>query len=201
MNITQHELVGLAVLTDVVGAYGTITAVDDDQAHLVVELVGMSYRFAVEDGNDFLGGRAVYLLSIAGSAPGLRTGPTCVFVEDTAGAFEVPPGVAARIVARFEAHGICAPCARHEHNGCTRQVSQGSCRCRCAVEWAVARARQDLGVASPVAAEVNAPADPNATLVLHQAALPRRRDADRPCGCECSTGGSCGGCGHAGCAA
>jgi hypothetical protein len=197
MKVTEADMIGLAALMDVLGAYGRVADVDDDLAHLTVELAGVAYRFAVEDGN-MLGvdEPQVMLLSVRG--PDAVSPASTVFVEKTAGSYPVPARIAERIVGLFNDYGVCQACRANWHTSCRRQAADGGCRCRCAVHWAVSRVKASIGPlpeptrAMAVAATIQGEAP---TGVL----LPRRDLRTEPCGCECATGGSCGGCGHAGC--
>ncbi|MGI5151367.1 hypothetical protein ACQEVC_34225 [Plantactinospora sp. CA-294935] len=144
MKVTKADMVGLAALVDVLGAYGRVTDVDDELAHLTVELAGVAYRFLVEDGNVLgVDEHQVMLLSVRG--PDARVPASAVFVEETAGSYAVPPRVAERIVSLFHGHGVCQACQADWHTSCRRQAADGTCRCRCSVHWALSRVRATLG--------------------------------------------------------
>lgn len=197
MKVTKDDANGLAALVDVIGAYGTVTEVDDAQEHITLELAGVAYRFVVEDGNALgVTEPMVMLLSVRG--PDAKWPPSTIVVEETAGLYVVPPRIAERIVARFHEHGWCQQCRAGWHTSCERQAGDGTCRCRCAVEWAVSRVKASLGPLpepTPTPAVAAAPSDAQTGVLL-----PRRALRPGSCGCECATGGYCGGCGHAGCA-
>jgi hypothetical protein len=144
VKLTDKDLAGVSALVGVVSRFGTVTGVDDDLAEVTIGMFGMAYHFAVHGGSTLGAERLVMLVAVEGVAPGWSTPKQVVFIESTAGSFMVPADVASWIAARFDTYGRCEHCEQGHHASCVAQVADGACRCLCAVDWAVTRARTEL---------------------------------------------------------